>query len=138
MVSGFVIEIDGESESRFQDRVVAYLKEEYPKARFISSLAGEKNSHRKTRSRIAKIQHSNGQPDMFLFKRVGKYVGLAIELKKDTANPYRKDGKLKAGQHLKEQKEWLDYLKEEGWYAVFSCGVSDTIELIDKYLNDEL
>lgn len=129
------VEMPKLSESKVQDAVVRHLKSKYKKVRFISSLTGEKVSGARTKTRNAKIQHSNGQPDMFIYARRGGYVGLALELKRDGEVIYKKDGTLRKSDHLEEQQEWLDDLTEEGWYAVFSVGLKESVEIINWYLN---
>ena len=129
------VEMPKLSESKVQDAVVRHLKSKYKNVRFISSLTGERVSGAKTKGRNARIQHSNGQPDMFIYARRGGYVGLALELKRDGEIIYKKDGTLRKSDHLKEQQEWLDSLTEEGWYAVFSVGLKESVEIINWYLN---
>ena len=68
-----------------------------------------------------------GFPDMFLPAARGGYHALAIELK-------RKFG----GKVSPEQREWIDNLKAQGWYAIVSYGAGPAIEIIEAYLTGEL
>lgn len=67
-----------------------------------------------------------GVPDMFLAVARGGYHGLFIELK-------RADG----GVVSKEQREWINKLKNEGYLAVVCHGCQEAQETIEKYLKGE-
>ena len=126
-----------ETERRMHTRVARYLRERYPKARFITTLDGEFFGKHQA-EHVRAMQWGSGAPDMIIFHPNGVYYGLALELKKDTANPFRKDGELKAGEHLQEQSEWLDYLQDVGWIAQFAVGYENAIDIIDNYFNMRL
>jgi hypothetical protein len=59
-------------------------------------------------------------------------------LKADNSNPFKLNGMLKTNEHLIKQSKYITYLNTQGAYASFSTGVSETIELIDKYMQNEL
>jgi hypothetical protein len=123
------------TEAKIHDMIIAYLRSSWSEARFISSLTGEMQPNKSIRARNSRIQHSAGQPDLYIFEPVGKYVGLAIEIKRDSANPYTKSGKLKKNSHLEDQAGWLTYLEGRGWKAVFAVGLEQAREIIYKYKN---
>jgi hypothetical protein len=88
-------------------------------------------------------------PDLIIFEPNEKYCGLFIELKKET--PYKKDGTIKMQKttkkikgidieynHLQAQQDTMDILKTKGYYCTFSWSVNQSIEIIEKYLNNKL
>jgi hypothetical protein len=74
-----------------------------------------------------------GHPDIVIYEPRGEYVGLAIELKKDGVKLTKKNG-LPASDHIKEQDEYLEALRERGWRCFFCVGYNDAIATIDEYL----
>ena len=65
---------------------------------------------------------SAGFPDLTIPVPNSQYHGLFIELKKDrTSKP------------SKEQKRWINLLNENGYRAVITYGLDETIEEINQY-----
>lgn len=64
-----------------------------------------------------------GYPDLILDVAKGGYYGARIELKK-----------AKGGRTSKEQKERLQMLADEGYYAVVAKGYDEAVEAISKYM----
>jgi len=127
-----------DSEARLHKHLAQYLKMKYPGVRFTSNMEGERLAGAYVQGqRVSNLRSHRGIPDMMIFKRSGDYVGLAIELKKPGYNPYRKDGKLKADEHLREQKDYIDYLIVEGWYAGFGNDFEVLKKVIDNYMNSK-
>ena len=121
-----------ESERRIHKRVTSYLRHNYPDIRFHTSLDGEAmGTHQ--REHVGYLQWGAGFPDLLIYKGNSQHIGLALEIKKDGESPYRKDGKLKAGKHLREQEGWLRYLRANGWKAEFGVGYSECIDIIIEY-----
>lgn len=116
--------------------VVAYIRENYPFIRYRSDLSGVK-LHRGTVNKMSSLNDWPGFPDIIIFESRHNSCGLAIELKREGENPYRKDGKLKSSSHLKEQASWLDHLLRQGFQAKFATGYHEAIELIDNYLKQK-
>jgi hypothetical protein len=123
-----------ETERRIHTRLCAYLRERYPNVRFITTLDGEYFGQFQAQH-VRALQWGAGAPDLLIFQPNGKYYGLALELKRDTANPFKKDGKLKKNEHIQEQADWLDYLQEVGWRALFAVGYENAMDIIDEYMN---
>lgn len=132
------------SEKSIHSAVVKYLKLQYPNIYFHTDLSGQyvKPSQLKT------IQAQKGQPgfpDLIIFKSMNTdiggifnrpqwFSGLVLEIKKET--PYLKDGvTLKSSEHLKNQIKWLSLFRTLGFYADFSVGVDNSIQLIDDFLS---
>lgn len=121
-----------ESERRIHKRVAAYLRHNYPDIRFHTSLDGEAMGTSQ-RAHVGYLQWGSGFPDLLIFKGNGQHVGLALEIKKDGESPYKKDGTLKAGKHLREQEGWIRYLRAQNWKAEFGVGYSECIDIILEY-----
>lgn len=64
-----------------------------------------------------------GVSDIFLAKSCGKYHGLFIEMKR------KKGGKL-----TKEQKIFIDLMRQEGFQAEVAKGADEAIKIITEYL----
>ena len=121
----------GETERKIHKRLASYLKNAYPNVRFVSTLDGERFSMPQAEA-VRALMWGRGVPDMLIFRHNGPYVGLAIEIKLNSV--YKQDGRLRKGQHLSEQADWLDYLEKEGWRAVFGCGYEQCVDIVDEYL----
>ena len=114
-------------------QVAVYLKNQYPKVRFITTLDGEFFSEHQAQH-VRALQHSRGAPDLLIFAPMWTYFGLAIEIKRTRSDAFKKNGELKKSEHLEEQQEWLNYLAGAGWKATFGCGFDECKLIIDKYL----
>lgn len=127
------------SEDIAQLAVVNYLRLRYPKIRFLANyLSGARLPIYLAKKAKTLGQAGQGTPDLFIFFNNGKYSLLAIELKSKDKNPFKKDGMLKSDEHLKKQYDYLNYLKSNGYYATFACGADEAIEIIDKYIANEI
>lgn len=62
--------------------------------------------------------------------------GLFIELKKAGTRIYRKDGRLVADEHIREQFDMLEQLRQRGYMAEFACGFDEAKKIIDEYLGE--
>lgn len=127
------------SEDIAQLAVVNYLRLRYPKIRFLANyLSGARLPIYLAKKAKTLGQAGQGTPDLFIFFNNGKYSLLAIELKSKDKNPFKKDGMLKSDEHLKKQYDYLNYLNGNGYYATFACGADEAIEIIDKYIANEI
>ncbi len=83
----------------------------------------------KLRGKVKKQGNRAGVPDIVLPAKSfdGEYPGLYIELKR-----------VKGGKVSKEQKTYLEMLREQGFRAVVCKGHQAAIELIDTYLGGNL
>lgn len=119
--------------------VVNYLKLKYPKVRFLANYLSGARLPVYLAVKAKKLgQASQGTPDLFIFFNNGKYASLAIELKAEGKNPFKKDGMLKSDEHLEKQFNYINYLNNIGFYATFCVGADDAIKTIDRYMNNEL
>jgi hypothetical protein len=82
------------------------------------------------------IQYNRGWPDLFIAEKRQGYAGLFIEVKIET--PYKKDGTIKASSnnHLQEQQDCIDALKQKGYLACFAWNFDMIKLIIDNYLNN--
>ena len=72
---------------------------------------------------------------MMILEPRGRFHGLMIELKKDGQSPfYVKGGRLKAGEHLREQAEAIRKLASKGYFSMFCVGFDQSKEVIDAYM----
>lgn len=67
---------------------------------------------------------SKGFPDVFVPLPMGKYHSLFIEMKP-----------LKGGKIEKEQSEWINYLREKGFYAEVAHGFEEAKRIFLEYLS---
>ena len=65
--------------------------------------------------------------------RYQKY-GLFIELKREGTRIFKKDGRLVADEHIREQFDMLADLRQRGYAAEFGIGFDATKKLIDDYM----
>lgn len=115
-----------DTEAMLQTAVVNYIKLKYPKVLLCASLGGLFLNSPFQRRKGKATGYSRGFPDLFIYEPNDKYNGLAIELKLD-----------KRCYASKFQLDWVRDLNKRGYYAEVCKGYNDTINLIDKYLNNE-
>jgi hypothetical protein len=87
--------------------------------------------------KVKSLGYSKGTPDLIIPARRGDYAGLWIELKSERAEYIDSHGEKKihsAGTLSDEQKEWLEYLKGEGYCARCATGFEEARKIIDAYL----
>jgi hypothetical protein len=121
------------TEALLHTQIAKYMKAQYPRVRFHSSYDGELLAGGVRQGVKMKTQNwGPGFPDMMIFFRAGSSSGLALEIK--VKSPYKKNGELLAGTHLKEQSEWLEYLFMQGWDAYFIWEFDQAKKIIDEYL----
>ena len=124
------------SEESLQIAVSRYLKMQYPNINFTSESSGMRLTMGQA-VKAKKMRSSRGLPDLMIFAVRGKYSGMFLELKKEGNSPYLKNGELRASQHIQEQNEVLESLRNEGYYAEFAVGLEDAINQISNYLKQQ-
>ena len=117
--------------------VARYLTIKYPKLIFRFDFAAGMYLSPYMANKHRSQNPIKGYPDLFIAMPKGNYSGLFIEIKTDKANPFKKDGSLKANEHTERQAEILTMLNGIGYHAVFSSGVDETINIIERYLNQK-
>lgn len=131
-----------------QQQVADYIRLQYPGAIFHSDFG---SGIKLTMGQAIKQKRLNGGrrswPDMFLAEQsvrhedvsdhaIGEwnYAGLFIELKREGTRIFKKDGKLVADEHIREQFDMLHDLRARGYAAEFACGFDEAKKLIDDYM----
>lgn len=121
-------------EESIQVMVAGYLKLKYPGVIFRSDFAAGAKMTMGQSIRNKSMQEGRAYPDLFIAEPRLPYCGLFIELKRNREEIYLKTGKLSNNRHVQEQAAMLDRLREKGYKAVFACGFSEVVQVIDRYL----
>lgn len=132
------------TELELQAQVADYIRLQYPDVIFHSDFG---SGIKLTMGQAIKQKRLNGGrrswPDMFLAETViveredGAYEGLSglfVELKREGTRIFKKDGKLVADEHIREQFDMLHDLRARGYAAEFACGFDEAKKLIDDYM----
>lgn len=125
-------------EQNLQTKICQWLTNTYPDIIFFSDFAAGLHltpflaSVRKKQSCIGKY------PDLTILKPLGRYNGLIIEIKKESASPYLKNGSLSSNEHIQGQAEMLRRLNNLGYYATFGVGEDKIKSIILNYLDGKL
>lgn len=109
-------------EEQVQSAVVEYLKWQYSDIRYCASLGGIRTSMRQA-IKAKRTGYIKGFPDLQILHANSEYHGLFLEIK-----PHKK------AYPTKEQKEWITYLNEKGFYAECCKGFDHCVETIDWYM----
>ena len=100
----------------------------YPELNLLYHVPNGGSRHKAEAGRLRAEGVKAGVPDLCLPVARGQYHGLYIE--------------LKAGENTttKKQKEWLEYLRQQGYYTAVCYGWQPAAQLIEQYLlhSDEL
>lgn len=122
------------SEALLHKRLCVWMKQAYPGIVFRSGLEGFHLGDND--AKFASIINSHeGFPDLMVFEPKYIYCGLALELKKDGAPLYKKDGKtLRSSAHLANQQATLALLAARGWRTGFVQGLAQAQERIVEYM----
>lgn len=122
-------------EERAQSAICKYIKHQYPLVIFMADIAAGNNMGKKWNGLKSAWRSGKGFPDIYIFEPVsGKYNGLFIELKSDSAAPLKKDGSIRKNEHLETQGAMHIRLRNKGYLALFTTGVNHTIAVIDWYM----
>jgi hypothetical protein len=132
------------TELELQAQVADYLRLQYPSVLFHSDFG---SGIKLTMGQAIKQKRLQGGrrswPDMMVAETVLKrldngaykaYSGLFIELKKEGARVFKKDGTLVSDAHIREQFDMLEQLRRRGYVAEFACGFDEAKKIIDEYL----
>ena len=141
------------TELELQAQVADYIRLRYPSVIFHSDFG---SGIKLTMGQAIKQKRLNGGrrawPDMFLAEPMARkidlskdspfdkatklvmYAGLFIELKREGTRIFKKDGKLVADEHIREQFDMLHDLRARGYAAEFAIGFEGAKKLIDDYM----
>lgn len=134
---GYIPRKEPATEDALQARIVAYLRELRAFFRLktaINPAAGMKLQDWQVR-KMKGQGYEAGQPDIIIFGKGvdSAKIGLAIELKKASSSPFKKNGQLKKSDHLENQADWLAFMRELGFVAEFATGEAEAKQLINEY-----
>ena len=124
-------------EYELQKQVCTYMDYQYPDVMYMSDTIASVKLTMPQNVRNSAIQKKDFKcPDVLIFEPRGGYHGLFIELK--VKSPFKLNGELYAGDHLKGQQETIDDLNSKGYLACFSWGFERTKKVIDDYMKMEV
>lgn len=117
-------------ESNEQGTLAGYIKKNHPTLRFKTNKPESAKSYR-GRNEIRKKNSNAGFPDMDIEKPVMPYSGLKIENKR-YGTILAKNGIIK--DQFAHQYVCHRQLINEGYAVYFAVGVTDAIEILERYL----
>jgi hypothetical protein len=113
--------------------IATYIRTQYPNVIFTSESSGIRVPMG-VAVMMKKQRSTHKQPDMIVLQPKGLFHGLILEIKKDRAEIYLKDGSLSKSKHVQEQYATLLMLRDLGYCAIFVCGFEDAKKTIDSYM----
>ena len=124
-------------EFELQKAVCNYLRLAYPSVLFDSDTIANVKLTAPQQARNKAIQKEGfKRPDMCIYFPTEIHSGLFIELKVES--PYKKDGTLKSGEHLRGQYMTMKHLEMLGYKCSFAWTFEMAKEIIDNYLQEKL
>ena len=127
----------GSVEDREQGQLMAWVKNRYPEILCETDIAGAKLTPVQARKIYAQRQPRKGWPDVRIFEPRGEYSAFFIEYKKTGANILKRDGELRADEHLRQQAKLHKALLERGYLAGFVVGLENAKRAVKAYLNSD-
>lgn len=124
-----------ESEKKLHKQVCQYIKWQYPNVLFNTDMSGIRLPVGLRKS-ASELRSGRGFPDVTIYEPRQMFVGLVVELKVEGTRLCKSDGSP-ANNHIAEQNECLNKLKDRGWQGFFCCGFDSAKETIDTYLRGE-
>ena len=120
-------------EYHLQVAICQWLRIQHPKVLFLSDTIASCRLTIPQQVRNKAIQKEHFKcPDLIILHPNKYFHGLFIELKVDS--PFKKNGELKASEHLQGQQSTIDDLNARGYHACFSWGFDMTVNIINRYL----
>jgi hypothetical protein len=120
-----------------QKSVCKFINLQYPKVLYLSDTIASLRLTIPQQVRNKAIQKNGFNcPDLLILQPNDAYKGLFIELK--VLTPFKKDGNLKASDHLLNQWNTIQDLNQLGYFACFSWGLEMTINIINLYIKNEI
>jgi hypothetical protein len=121
--------------------VCKYLSLQYPKVLFLSDTVANVKLNGPQADRNSKIQKKGFKcPDLIIFQPTdhNHYIGLMIELKKETPFYKGQFSKLKKNAHIEEQSECINHLNWLGYFACFAWSFEMAKAIIDHYMSEDI
>lgn len=125
------------TEAELQSAVASYLRSQYPAAIFHSDFgSGARLTPRQAMLQKRQNGGRRAWPDIFIAEPRHGAHGLFVELKKEGARVWKKNG-APASPHIAEQASELEELSKRGYVAVFAVGFDEAKSVIDEYLGGD-
>jgi len=122
------------NEAGLQTHIIRKFRKQYPGIHYRSDWFAGHYCPPHIKEQFNNAQSGSGYPDLHIIHNNGLYASLYIEVKLDTV--FLKDGvTLKYNAHLWEQYLYLEYLKAQGFAAVFGCGEQHIDNIIQAYMD---
>ena len=122
-------------ELNVQKSLCKWLKLQYPRMVFFSDMSGLKTTIG-VAVQMKALRSGNAIPDLFIACPANGKAGLFLEIKRDVAAVWRKDGTLRKNEHVAEQFAMLMYLRDLGYAAEFGYGLDDCISKVKNYFSN--
>jgi hypothetical protein len=111
-------------EHELQCLIIKWLRLAYPGTLYTASIAGQ-YSTRGQRCAAWRAGYVSGSPDIFIFKAIGKYHGLHIEVKS------------KKGRQKESQKAWQEHAAAAGYKYIVPHDIDEAIRYVMAYMRDD-
>lgn len=122
------------SEKSIHFQVCEYIRYQYPNVIFNTDLSGIRLTIGQA-TQAKRLRSNNGFPDIVIYEQRHGYCAMFIELKKEDTKLFNKSGRP-INEHVKEQIEMHNRLKERHYFVSFAIGFDQAKKLIDWYLKD--
>lgn len=117
-----------------QRSLTRWLQTEFPTIDFYNDWSAGAYLTVGQNSARAAVACKNGWVDLFIAEPRRGFYGLFVELKKEDARVYLKDGKtLCADPQIRKEATFLARQNKKGYLARFACGLEDAKKLISWY-----
>lgn len=127
------------TEDQLQAHIVKWIKKNYPTTHFRTDVISGRATPSYLKEQFQSQQSGSetfegrGYPDMHILHNNGLYASLYIETKLKSV--FFADGiTLQASEHLWRQYQYHEYLRKQGFCAIFGCGEGYIKEAIRRYM----
>ena len=120
------------TEAILHKQICTYLRMQYKDVIFTTDLSGVRLPIGLA-IKVKQLRSSNGVPDILIFEPNMFHHALFLEVKKES--PFKKDGNLKSNEHLAEQLNIIELLRDKDYAAMFVWTFDDAKERIDNYMS---
>ena len=116
-------QIEIRTETQLHECVVNFIRKRFPDVLLLPSL-GETGNTEERRLTNWRKGYRSGAPDLLIFRRHPKYVGLAIE--------FKHPGGL--GKTSENQEKFLQEMKGQGWMTIVSDSYDDIVLAVNDFV----
>jgi len=122
-------------EDLLQRAVIEYCELQYNVTPICMGTEGKKSAFEQFKFKW--MGGRKGVSDLFIPKANLQFSGLFIELKKEGAKIWKKDGTLYASNkdHHQRQLDFIDEMNAANYFSQLCIGFDETKEVIDYYMN---